>query len=47
VKFDPLGENTAQKTLTFQWQNNALVQTLPAGGPGVRAPVFPKPPWGV
>jgi branched-chain amino acid transport system substrate-binding protein len=47
VKFDPLGENTAQKTLTFQWQNGALVQTLPAGQPGVRPPVFPKPPWGV
>jgi ABC-type branched-subunit amino acid transport system substrate-binding protein len=47
VKFDPLGENTAQKTLTFQWQNGALVQTLPAGQPGVHAPVFPKPPWGV
>jgi branched-chain amino acid transport system substrate-binding protein len=47
VRFDALGENTAQKTLTFQWQNGALVQTLPAGEPGVHAPQFPKPPWGV
>jgi ABC-type branched-subunit amino acid transport system substrate-binding protein len=47
VKFDALGENTAQKTLTFQWQNGALVQTLPAGEAGVRPPQFPKPPWGV
>jgi branched-chain amino acid transport system substrate-binding protein len=47
VKFDALGENTAQKTLTFQWQNGALVQTLPAGEPGVRPPEYPKPPWGV
>ncbi|HZC28800.1 MAG TPA: amino acid ABC transporter substrate-binding protein, partial [Gaiellaceae bacterium] len=47
VKFDALGENTAQKTLTFQWQNGALVQTLPAGEPGVRPPLYPKPPWGV
>ena len=47
VKFDALGENTAQKTLTFQWQNGALVQTLPAGDPGVRPPLYPKPPWGV
>lgn len=45
VKFDALGENTAGKTLTFQWQNAKLVQSLPAGAPGVHAPVYPKPAW--
>jgi branched-chain amino acid transport system substrate-binding protein len=45
VKFDALGENTAGKTLTFQWQKNKLVQTLPAGTPGVHPPLYPKPPW--
>jgi branched-chain amino acid transport system substrate-binding protein len=45
VKFDSLGENTAGKTLTFQWQNGTFVQSLPAGTPGVHAPVYPKPPW--
>jgi branched-chain amino acid transport system substrate-binding protein len=45
VKFDSLGENTAGKTLTFQWQKNKLVQTLPAGTPGVHPPLYPKPPW--
>ena len=29
VKFDNLGENLAQKTLTFQWQNGKLVQVIP------------------
>jgi branched-chain amino acid transport system substrate-binding protein len=45
VKFDNLGENTAQKTLTFQWQNGGLVDTLPIGTAGSKPPVFPKPPW--
>jgi branched-chain amino acid transport system substrate-binding protein len=45
VKFDNLGENTAQKTLTFQWQNATLVNTLPIGTPGSKPPVFPKPAW--
>jgi branched-chain amino acid transport system substrate-binding protein len=45
VKFDSLGENTAGTTLTFQWQNGNLVQTLPASTQGARAPVFPKPAW--
>jgi branched-chain amino acid transport system substrate-binding protein len=45
VKFDSLGENTAGKTLTFQWQKDKLVQSLPAGMPGVHPPVYPKPPW--
>jgi branched-chain amino acid transport system substrate-binding protein len=45
VKFDSLGENTAGKTLTFQWQKDKLVQALPAGAPGVHPPVYPKPAW--
>jgi branched-chain amino acid transport system substrate-binding protein len=45
VKFDSLGENTAGKTLTFQWQKAKLVQALPAGAPGVHPPVYPKPVW--
>jgi branched-chain amino acid transport system substrate-binding protein len=45
VKFDSLGENTAGTTLTFQWQNGALVQTLPTTTPGSKPPVFPKPAW--
>jgi branched-chain amino acid transport system substrate-binding protein len=45
VKFDSLGENTAGTTLTFQWQNGTLVQTLPTTTPGSKPPVFPKPAW--
>jgi branched-chain amino acid transport system substrate-binding protein len=45
VKFDSLGENLAGKTLTFQWQKDKLVQSLPAGASGVHPPVYPKPPW--
>jgi branched-chain amino acid transport system substrate-binding protein len=45
VKFDATGQNTAGKTLTFQWQNAALVQTLPVGIAGSKPPVNPKPPW--
>ena len=45
VKFDSLGENTAQKTLTFQWQNGNLVQSLPASTTGSKPPLFPKPNW--
>jgi branched-chain amino acid transport system substrate-binding protein len=45
VKFDPLGENTAQKTLTFQWQKGALVQSIPTATPGSHAPLYPKPAW--
>jgi branched-chain amino acid transport system substrate-binding protein len=45
VKFDALGENTAGKSLTFQWQNDKLVQALPAGAPGVHPPLYPKPAW--
>jgi branched-chain amino acid transport system substrate-binding protein len=43
VRFNSLGENTAQKTLTFQWKNGNLVQTLPTSTPGSTAPAFPKP----
>jgi branched-chain amino acid transport system substrate-binding protein len=45
VKFDSLGENTAQKTLTFQWQKGNLVQTLPTSTAGSSSPTFPKPAW--
>ncbi|MHB1570071.1 MAG: ABC transporter substrate-binding protein, partial [Solirubrobacteraceae bacterium] len=45
VKFDSLGENTAQKTLTFQWQNGNLVQSLPTSTPGSSPPIYPKPAW--
>ena len=45
VKFDALGENTAGKTLGFQWQKGALLQTLPTGTPGVHTPLYPKPAW--
>jgi branched-chain amino acid transport system substrate-binding protein len=45
VKFDSLGENTAQKTLTFQWQNATLVQAIPTSTPGSTPPIYPKPPW--
>jgi branched-chain amino acid transport system substrate-binding protein len=45
VKFDSLGENTAQKTLTFQWQNATLVQSIPTATAGSTAPIYPKPPW--
>lgn len=45
VKFDSLGENTAQKTLTFQWQNGTLVQSLPTSTKGSKPPLFPKPNW--
>jgi branched-chain amino acid transport system substrate-binding protein len=43
VTFNSLGENTAEKTLTFQWQSGNLVQTLPTSTPGSTAPTYPKP----
>jgi branched-chain amino acid transport system substrate-binding protein len=43
VKFDSLGENTAQKALTFQWQKGALVQTLPPSTAGSKPPLALKP----
>jgi branched-chain amino acid transport system substrate-binding protein len=45
VKFDALGENTAQKTLTFQWQNGTLVQSIPTATAGATPPLYPKPAW--
>lgn len=45
VKFNSLGENTAQQTQTFQWQNGNLVQTLPSTTPGSTKPQYPKPAW--
>ncbi|MGZ4217984.1 MAG: amino acid ABC transporter substrate-binding protein [Solirubrobacteraceae bacterium] len=45
VKFDSLGENLAQKTLTFQWQKAVLEQTLPTTTPGSKPPQFPKAAW--
>ena len=45
VKFDSLGENTALQAMTFQWQNGALVPTLPTGRPGTKPPIYPKPAW--
>ncbi|MGO9819218.1 MAG: amino acid ABC transporter substrate-binding protein [Solirubrobacteraceae bacterium] len=45
VKFDSLGENLAQKTLTFQWQNGSLVQTIPTALPQSTKPIYPKPAW--
>src|ERR1039458_9431305 len=45
VKFDPLGENTSQKTLTFQWQSGTLVQSFPPAPTGSHPPLYPKPAW--
>jgi branched-chain amino acid transport system substrate-binding protein len=45
VKFDSLGENTAQHTLTFQWQKGTLLQTLPTTATGSKPPQLPKPAW--
>jgi branched-chain amino acid transport system substrate-binding protein len=43
VKFNSLGENTAGKTLTFQWQNGTVNQTIPTSTPGSKSPTYPKP----
>ncbi|HEX8977475.1 MAG TPA: amino acid ABC transporter substrate-binding protein, partial [Solirubrobacteraceae bacterium] len=45
VKFNSQGENTAQKTLTFQWQNGSLVQSIPTSTAGSTPPIYPKPSW--
>jgi branched-chain amino acid transport system substrate-binding protein len=45
VQFNALGENTAGKTLTFQWQSGTLNQTIPTSTAGSKAPTFPKPAW--
>jgi branched-chain amino acid transport system substrate-binding protein len=46
VKFDSLGENAGQQALTFQWQTGVLNAVLPAGTPGSKPPLYPKPAWG-
>jgi branched-chain amino acid transport system substrate-binding protein len=45
VKFNNLGENLAQQTLTFQWQNGTLKQVIPTGTAGSVTPQYPKPAW--
>ncbi len=45
VKFDKLGENTALKTQTFQWQNGKLVQVIPTNAAQSVPPQYPKPAW--
>lgn len=45
VKFDKLGENLAQKTLTFQWQKGQLVQVIPTNSSQSVKPLYPKPAW--
>ena len=45
VKFDSVGENTALKATTFQWQAGVLNPVIPVGSPGTKKPTFPKPPW--
>src|SRR5438270_2546166 len=45
VKFNSLGENTAGKTLTFQWQKGNLLQTLPTSTAGSKPTTYPKPAW--
>lgn len=45
VKFNKLGENLAQKTLTFQWQGGTLQQVIPTTAAGSVKPLYPKPAW--
>ena len=45
VKFDSLGENTAAKAFTFQWQRGKPVQILPPSDPNSKKPEYPKQPW--
>ena len=45
VKFDSLGENTAAKAFTFQWQNGKPVQILPPNDPNSKRPEYPKRQW--
>ncbi len=46
VKFDALGENTAQTAYTFQWQGAKFVEVNPVSDPGAVKVLFPKPAWG-
>jgi branched-chain amino acid transport system substrate-binding protein len=45
VKFDSLGENTAAKAFTFQWQRGKPVQILPPNDPNSTEPEYPKQRW--
>jgi branched-chain amino acid transport system substrate-binding protein len=45
VKFNSLGENTALRATTFQWQNGVLNPVIPVGSQGTVKPLFPKPNW--
>ena len=47
MKFDSKGENTALQATTFQWQNGALVPTLPKGSPGTKQADLPEAGMGV
>jgi branched-chain amino acid transport system substrate-binding protein len=46
VKFDSLGENTAAKAFTFQWQHGNFVQVLPKADKNSTKAEYPKVPWG-
>jgi branched-chain amino acid transport system substrate-binding protein len=46
VKFNKLGENTAQTAYTFQWQGAKFVEVNPVGDAGSSPVLFPKPAWG-
>jgi branched-chain amino acid transport system substrate-binding protein len=46
VKFNKLGENTAQTAYTFQWQGAKFVEVNPVGDVGSSPVLFPKPAWG-
>jgi ABC-type branched-subunit amino acid transport system substrate-binding protein len=46
VKFNSLGENTAIKAFTFQWQHGKYVQVLPTGAKRSKKPEYPKKHWG-
>ena len=47
VKFDSLGENLAQKTLTFQWQErgSSCRRSRPHCRRPTTQPIYPKPAW--
>jgi branched-chain amino acid transport system substrate-binding protein len=45
VKFNSVGENTALRATTFQWQAGVLNPVIPVGSPGTKKPTFPKPAW--
>ena len=45
VKFDSLGENTAAKAFTFQWQHGNFVQVLPKADKNSTKAEYPKAAW--